>query len=275
MRILGLVPALCLAGMAALASPPDPKVEGATLDLHIIGFLVEHRSGDGDELPDRGLVPVKQLAEALGPVISKRLPLRDPWDRPYLWAFAGPHLVLVSTGPDRLRDVEYGDDSGALLESIESVELLRSIRDDLVMIDGELLRETGPGGAKRTMFDMRSIATAVESFAVDANRYPGAGPGFVPAGVLREALEPVYIKRVPLLDGWGNEFLYVSNEEHYCIVSAGADGSLDRDWPCPPVHDAAREIGAGAQNDPAADIVFADGQFVRWYQPPGTPPEEP
>ena len=49
---------------------------------------------------------------------------------------------------------------------------------------------------KRTMSDIRTIATAVEAFATDENKYPQASE-------LKKALEPTYVKELPVKDGWG------------------------------------------------------------------------
>src|SRR5690242_18549204 len=63
---------------------------------------------------------------------------------------------------------------------------------------------------KRTMADMRTIATAWEARATDLNKYNAAGaisgvPG-VSAGIgnLTAYLAPTYVKTFPQKDGWGN-----------------------------------------------------------------------
>ena len=58
---------------------------------------------------------------------------------------------------------------------------------------------------KRTMADIRSIATAWEARATDVNKYNAAGAVTLPAGVvdttLSAALSPTYIKQLPPRDG--------------------------------------------------------------------------
>ena len=50
-----------------------------------------------------------------------------------------------------------------------------------------------------------------------------------------------------------------SDGTSYLLVSGGADGLLEGAYVDPAT------LGAGQETtDPAADIVFADGQFVRW-----------
>src|SRR6478609_1548627 len=80
-----------------------------------------------------------------------------------------------------------------------------------------LLNAVQRGKQKRTMSDMRALATAVEAYAVDNNKYPtGAGCA---AGVYTgdtmvvtdstsfSVLTPTYIGNPPRVDGWGR-FLY-------------------------------------------------------------------
>ena len=60
-----------------------------------------------------------------------------------------------------------------------------------------LLNAIQRGKQKRTMADMRSIATAVEAFSVDNNRYPSGGS---PLSAIRSSVEPRYIKKLPTLN---------------------------------------------------------------------------
>ena len=113
--------------------------------------------------------------------------------------------------------------------------------------------------AQRTMGEMRTLATAVESYSIDNNQYPvGASPTD-----LEMALEPTYIGRVPERDGWGSPFLYVAEPSEYCVVSLGAGGEPDVPTPRD-VHVLSK--GAGASNDISRDIVFCTGSFVSWYE---------
>ena len=131
---------------------------------------------------------------------------------------------------------------------------------------------------KRTMADMRSIASAWEARATDTNSYsvkPGAAPckwgcnlerGRVTLEELRAALVPTYIKALPPLDGWGNRWVFriadvnaTGAAQTYIIRSSGSDGSLDAG-----IDDYANErIVAFDQ-----DIVFVNGTFTQF--PEGT-----
>src|SRR3954469_13050 len=62
---------------------------------------------------------------------------------------------------------------------------------------------------KRTMADMRTIATAWEARATDLNKYNAAGAITIPTqtvdmGTLGTYLAPTYVKTFPNKDGWGN-----------------------------------------------------------------------
>ena len=64
---------------------------------------------------------------------------------------------------------------------------------------------------KRSMADIRTIATAWEARATDANSYAAAGTSFafpttVSYATLSGKLAPTYIKSLPANDGWGNAY---------------------------------------------------------------------
>jgi general secretion pathway protein G len=109
------------------------------------------------------------------------------------------------------------------------------------------------GRSKRTMADMRSLAVALETYAVDEARYPSSD-GWVEVSSLAEELAPTYIEVLPTSDGWGNDLLYRSDGVSYRILSRGRDGILDETWE--------GEIEETATSEFNADIVFEDGVFV-------------
>ena len=86
---------------------------------------------------------------------------------------------------------------------------------------------------KRTMADMRTIASAWEARATDVNEYNAAGVSWPAttesASVLKGRLEPTYIKNVPVYDGWSNEIRVGTNTSgsSYAIRSYGADKAVD------------------------------------------------
>jgi type II secretion system protein G len=118
---------------------------------------------------------------------------------------------------------------------------------------------------KRTMADMRTVASAWESRNVEVSRYNAAAAGY--AGVdqpvdlndLQSALVPTYVKNIPTHDGWSHSFLCFTNEawgsktslaNQYAIISPGADNVIDSSVP----------IGATTNFD--CDIVFSAGSFL-------------
>jgi len=101
--------------------------------------------------------------------------------------------------------------------------------------------------AQQTLADLRTIATAIGTFALEENHYPVADD----IVALSNRLEPDYIKRVPFEDGWGNRFKYLANDDgtRFILLSMGPNGVEDRNPPDP------------NQSD---DIVIVDGEVARY-----------
>ncbi len=77
---------------------------------------------------------------------------------------------------------------------------------------------------------------------------------------LEAMLVPRYLKSLELTDGWGNGLEVRLDRTHHewevmAVRSAGADGKFEKN---------SYSRGAFDKNDPEADIVWADGLFVRW-----------
>ena len=105
---------------------------------------------------------------------------------------------------------------------------------------------------KRTMADMRSMATAVEAYAADNNRYPES----------IDQASPKYIKVVPKLDGWGHAWEYQAltddkGNPSYVIASGAKDGRMERD-----IKEALAQERATTNFD--CDIVYSNGQFKEY-----------
>jgi general secretion pathway protein G len=117
-----------------------------------------------------------------------------------------------------------------------------------------LLNAIDRGKQKRTMADMRSIGTAIESYAVDNNFYP---KGLTNAGsaAISTHVSPIYMKTVPTSDGWNNAWDCDSNANgnQYTITSAAKDGQQGAQT-------------GGQTQDFNCDIMFAGGQFFQWPQ---------
>ena len=110
---------------------------------------------------------------------------------------------------------------------------------------------------KRTMADMRTIATAWEAYAVDTNTYTVAGYTDLTNTVdyvdLSAQLAPHYIKNLPQEDGWNNAYVFaddgLANAQEYEITSLGKDG-------------AAQTVVEGPTTDFKCDIVYSNGSFI-------------
>jgi general secretion pathway protein G len=114
-----------------------------------------------------------------------------------------------------------------------------------------LLNAIDRGKQKRTMADLRTIGTSMEAYAVDNNTYPTAGN----AATLAGQLAPVYVKTMPVNDGWSGPFQVDSTPGAYTIHSFGKDGQ-------------GNTCTAGVTTTFQDEICFANGQFLRY--PSGT-----
>ena len=113
-----------------------------------------------------------------------------------------------------------------------------------------LLNAIDRGKQKRTMADLRSIGTAVESYAVDNNVYPTAAT----AAAMKVLVEPIYIKTMPTADGWSTTFVVSSITTQYTVSSNGKDGAVSG-------------CTAGTLTTLFnADICFGNGQFIQYPQ---------
>ena len=114
---------------------------------------------------------------------------------------------------------------------------------------------------KRTMADMRTIATAWEARATDVNAYNAAGISWPTStngiSALSTMLAPTYIKQLPVYDGWSVEFKQGSTTSSYAIRSTGADKADDSSNPT----SANSAITTGNFD---CDIIYSDGTFVKY-----------
>jgi general secretion pathway protein G len=114
---------------------------------------------------------------------------------------------------------------------------------------------------KRTMSDMRALATAIEAYHVDNGAFPSAacaGGVFSTAGTALTntsftLLTPTYIAQTPKQDGWGRFLLYNvdAGRANYNIQSFGRDGGADT-------------INCGTTTDFNEDIMYSNGTFLQW-----------
>ena len=120
---------------------------------------------------------------------------------------------------------------------------------------------------KRTMADMRTIATAWEARATDVNRYNAAGASYpstaVTGGVdtLDTYLSPTYVKTFPKVDAWGTRYAPtvsvqfgagVAAAQEYAITSYGKDATAEG------------TVVGGPTTNFDCDIIYSNGSFIQY-----------
>jgi len=116
---------------------------------------------------------------------------------------------------------------------------------------------------KRSMGDMKTIATALESYATDQNLYPAAAALALPSGLslptgtigaMAGSIAPTYLRAVPLADGWSSFFRYGTSPSNsdFALCSSGGDGVPET------------SPAGGATTSFNADIILVDGTFVQF-----------
>src|SRR6266498_716572 len=128
-----------------------------------------------------------------------------------------------------------------------------------------LMNAVHRGKQKRTMADMRVLATAIESYEIDQAFFPSAAcvSGlFTTLGTPLDftsfaCLTPTYVAHPPLRDGWGQFYLYsVDNGRgQYNVRSLGRNSATDGTL-------------CGTTTDFNDDILYSNGTFIQW--PEGT-----
>ena len=118
-----------------------------------------------------------------------------------------------------------------------------------------LLNAIERGRQKRTVADMRVVATAIEAYQVDNGAYPA---GVTSADELATYLSPTYLAVMPTLDGWENPFAVESpgDGSGFAIVSYGRDAQEN-------------PYVGGEVEGFDTDLIFEDGVWVQW--PAGIP----
>lgn len=112
---------------------------------------------------------------------------------------------------------------------------------------------------KRTLNDMRTIASAWEARAADVNAYTAAGFTYPATNVtyddLAAVLTPTYARSLPRVDGWKRPFQFAvgTGVKEYAIRSLGSDGTVD-----------GGTITPGETTSADCDIIYANGAFITY-----------
>ena len=127
-----------------------------------------------------------------------------------------------------------------------------------------LLSAVQRGRQKRTMADIKTLATTWETYYVDYSYYYNAGGCTTPPGGvsitgtrsyadLTTILQPTFIAKLPANDGWNNPLYFyntTSPAQEYRIESYGKDMAAD--------------TYCGITTSFNNDVVLANGQFLEW-----------
>lgn len=122
---------------------------------------------------------------------------------------------------------------------------------------------------RRTMVDIRNMATAWEARNSDAGRYNAAGQANGIEGAdqrittadLQSILTPTYTRTIPANDAWGTPFQMYADQPFgsatrkanvYAIISGGKDGIIEGD------------PTAGPFTNYDCDIVYSNGVFLSY-----------
>ena len=261
MRIV-LVAAFLLSLAPVHADDPELNpAEGATVHALATDLeTIEHWATELDTCPlERGRIHTLADVQKLMPKdLRNQLVVQDGWTQPFRAWCDDQHWAIISYGANGTPDADYA----ALPE-------LADAGDDFVVLDGDFgsapehIRELIEAGKqRRTQADIRSIGIVFEAFALDNDVYPGDPvTQMEPVSKILPQAQPVYIRTLPLTDGWGNPFRYWTDGVTYRIASAGRDGVFETDYSTHP--------GTG-EFDPAdldRDIVFGNGEFEQWPVP--------
>lgn len=124
--------------------------------------------------------------------------------------------------------------------------ILASVAIPNLMVATERARQ------RRTMADMRTLATAIEEYAKDHN---GDYPGGTRAIDLQATLVPTYARELPVVDGWGSDYWYTHTDAQYVLTSLGDDGEADEN-----VHLSSPLATQNADRD----IILVNGKFMQY-----------
>lgn len=112
------------------------------------------------------------------------------------------------------------------------------------------------GRQKRTMGDIRTLATSVEAYATDFAFYPKVGDN-ASTLVLNTYIVPTFIRKLPERDGWNNQIVWngVTTGQAYTFWSEAKNG--------PPTGTVPGNM-VGPKTDFNSDIIYSNGTFIAW-----------
>ena len=140
----------------------------------------------------------------------------------------------------KIRNTPTRDEGFSLIELLIVVAIIGIIAAIAVP---QLMNAMDRGRQRRSMADMRNIATANGTMRVDTGAY-------CPTLAALQAAN--YMQVAPTNDGWGTTFGYTTGADTYTITSLGSNAAAGPAPPTPWIND---------PYDP--DITLTDGQFIQ------------
>jgi type II secretory pathway pseudopilin PulG len=118
------------------------------------------------------------------------------------------------------------------------------------------IKATDKAKLKKSMMSMKMIGGAIDIYKSERNELPDAQN----IKELEKILTPLFIKKFPEFDGWGNPFLYKYDKEKgkYFIGCSGKNGIFDS-W------SQSGKYKIRYSLDYFNDIILSDGEFI--YSP--------
>lgn len=113
-----------------------------------------------------------------------------------------------------------------------------------------LIKAVDRAKQKSTMANIKSLASAVEQYAIDINYYP-LSTSMNPVDGQALVIEPHYIQKAPDKDGWSGDLYYGSNSvgSDYTVTSYGKDKKVSPG-------------SAGTTTNFDCDIIYQTGSWV-------------
>jgi general secretion pathway protein G len=101
---------------------------------------------------------------------------------------------------------------------------------------------------RRTMTNIRSVATAIMAYGADLGFLPADG---LQGPALRDSLRPNLFKDLTVTDGWNYNLVYNTDQLHYTLESFGRDGT-----------DGPADVTQATRGQYENDLVMVDGLFT-------------
>src|SRR5882672_5429607 len=187
-------------------------------------------------------------------------------DRSESFCWYHPCRILPNFPPQREVGVTRRDNGFTLIELLVVVAIIGIIAAIAIP---NMLVAIQRAKQRRTMVDMRNLATAWEARNTEAGRYNAAGQlngvegadQQIMCSQLQTMLAPTYCAAVPEFDGWGTAFQTYLNQPYgsatakanvYAIISAGKDRIIEAD------------PTKGPFTNYDCDIVYSNGVFLSY-----------